>query len=237
MRINIYQIDSEKDTNRVKFSGYDETMKHGSIISQNYKCVFRGDVDGDLEAVYSLFNAEERPGTYQGHSLSVSDIVEVIRDDTGQTQPGSYFVDRIGFEKLTDFDPSQCAEMDGVRMLMIQPHQTPVVTYVREKLADLQRAVSDHCEEAYIEYTYPFDDDCMLLGNEEAKLIRMEGNRRIGDSIYAGPIFVTRDDGEGGLCSLTDEQVQKYSEMFAVPENISQDEVQSDCGFTFYSWN
>ena len=237
MRINIYQIDSEKDTNRVKFIGYDETMKHGSIISQNYKCVFRGDVDGDLEAVYSLFNTEERPGTYQGHSLSVSDIVEVIRDDTGQTQPGSYFVDRIGFEKLTDFDPSQCAEMDGVRMLMIQPHQTPVVTYVREKLADLQRAVSDHCEEAYIEYTYPFDDDCMLLGNEEAKLIRMEGNRRIGDSIYAGPIFVTRDDGEGGLCSLTDEQVQKYSEMFAVPENISQDEVQSDCGFTFYSWN
>ena len=236
MRINIYQIDSEKDTNRVKFIGYDETMKHGSIISQNYKCVFRGDVDGDLEAVYSLFNAEERPGTYQGHSLSVSDIVEVIRDDTGQTQPGSYFVDRIGFEKLTDFDPSQCAEMDGVRMLMIQPHQTPVVTYVREKLADLQRAVSDHCEEAYIEYTYPFDDDCMLLGNEEAKLIRMEGNRRIGDSIYAGPIFVTRDDGEGGLCSLTDEQIQKYSEMFAKPEDISQDEVQSDCGFTFFGW-
>ena len=161
MRINIYQIDSEKDTNRVKFSGYDETMKHGSIISQNYKCVFRGDVDGDLEAVYSLFNTEERPGTYQGHSLSVSDIVEVIRDDTGQTQPGSYFVDRIGFRKLADFDSSQCAEMDGVRMLMIQPHQTPVVTYVREKLADLQRAVSDHCEEAYIEYTYPFDDDCI----------------------------------------------------------------------------
>ena len=29
MRINIYQIEGEKDTNRVKFSGYDETMKHG----------------------------------------------------------------------------------------------------------------------------------------------------------------------------------------------------------------
>ena len=39
MRINIYQIDGEKDTSRVKFSGYDETMNHGGIISQNYKCV------------------------------------------------------------------------------------------------------------------------------------------------------------------------------------------------------
>ena len=203
MRINIYQIDGEKDTSRVKFSGYDETMKHGGIISHNYKCVFHGDVDGDLETVYSLFNTEERPGTYQGHSLSVSDIVEVIGDSDG-VEPGSYFVDSIGFEKLPDFDSTQCAEMDGLRMLMIQPHRTPIVTYVKDDLAFLQRAVSDHCEESYIEYTYPFDDDCMILGNEEAKLCGMEGNRRLFGSVFAGPIFITRDNGEGDLCALTD---------------------------------
>lgn len=99
MRINIYQIDGEKDTNRVKFSGYDETMKHGGIISQNYKCVFHGDVDGNLEDVYTLFNDCDHPGTYQGHSLSVSDVVEVI-GDSDEVEPGSYFVDSIGFEKL-----------------------------------------------------------------------------------------------------------------------------------------
>ena len=31
MRINIYQIDSDKDTNRVKFEGYEETLKYGGI--------------------------------------------------------------------------------------------------------------------------------------------------------------------------------------------------------------
>ena len=108
--------------------------------------------------------------------------------------------------------------------------------YVKDDLAALQRAVSDHCEESFIEYTYPFEDDCMILGNEEAKLNGMEGNRRLGESIYAGPIFITRDDGIGGLCSLTDEQVIKYSEMFAKPHDISPEEVQSDCGFTFYGW-
>ena len=92
--------------------------------------------------------------------------------------------------------------------------------YVKDDLAALQRAVSDHCEESFIEYTYPFEDDCMILG----------------ESIYAGPIFITRDDGIGGLCSLTDEQVIKYSEMFAKPHDISPEEVQSDCGFTFYGW-
>lgn len=234
MRINIYQIDGEKDTNRVKFSGYDETMMHGGINPAIYKCVFHGDVDGDLEDVYTLFNGCDHPGTYQGHSLSVSDIVEVI-GDSDTVEEGRYFVDSVGFKKV-DFDSSQCTEMDGLRMLMIQPHKTPIVTYVKDELDDLQRAVSDHCEESYIEYTYPFEDDCMILGNEEAKLNGMEGNRRLGNGIYAGPIFVTRDDGFGGLCSLTEEQVQKYSEMFAKPQDISPEEVQSDCGFTFYGW-
>ena len=187
------------------------------------------------ETVYytdaDAFNAEIRESQDCGRPITAEVIAE---QHIKLTEPGFYFCDSIGWQKI-EFDKTQTAEMDGIRMLMILPHHPPVETYVKDELDRLQLAVSDHGEDALIEYTYPFDDDC--IGNEEAKLIRMEGNRRIGGSIYAGPIFVTRDDGEGGLCSLTDEQVQKYSEMFAVPENISQDEVQSDCGFTFYSWN
>ena len=284
MRINIYQIDSDKDTNRVKFEGYEETLKYGGINPAIYKCVFHGDVDGDLEAVYCTFNHPDHPGTFQGHSLSLSDIIEVVdmettpygiveylsKDSDGNPyvdsrmfcdtqeefddevwrcelnnedissvvlrndiEVGSYFVDHVGFKKLDEFDTTKCAEMDGLRMLMIQPHRTPIVTFVREDIDDLQRAVSDHGEDSRIQYTYPFDDDCMVLGNDDAKCIGMEGNRRFGESIYAGPIFITRDNHNSGLCSLTDEQVQKYSEMFAEPQDISQDEVQADMGFTF----
>ena len=284
MRINIYQIDSDKDTNRVKFEGYEETLKFGGINPAIYKCVFHGDVDGDLEAVYCTFNHPDHPGTFQGHSLSLSDIIEVVDTETtpygiveylskdsdgnpyvdsrmfcdtqeefddevwrcelnnedissvvfrNDIEVGSYFVDHVGFKKLDEFDTTKCAEMDGLRMLMIQPHRTPIVTFVREDIDDLQRAVSDHGEDSRIQYTYPFDDDCMVLGNDDAKCIGMEGNRRFGESIYAGPIFITRDNHNSGLCSLTDEQVQKYSEMFAEPQDISQDEVQADMGFTF----
>ena len=284
MRINIYQIDSDKDTNRVKFEGYEETLKYGGINPTIYKCVFHGDVDGDLEAVYCTFNHPDHLGTFQGHSLSLSDIIEVVDTETtpygiveylrkdsdgnpyvdsrmfcdtqeefddevwrcelnnedissvvlrNDIEVGSYFVDHVGFKKLDEFDTTKCAEMDGLRMLMIQPHRTPIVTFVREDIDDLQRAVSDHGEDSRIQYTYPFDDDCMVLGNDDAKCIGMEGNRRFGESIYAGPIFITRDNHNSGLCSLTDEQVQKYSEMYAKPQDISQDEVQADMGFTF----
>ena len=126
MRINIYQIDSVKDTNRVKFDSYRQTIENGGIDPSIYKCVFHGDVDGDLEDVYTLFNGYAHPGTYQGHSLSVSDIVEVI-GDSDTVEEGRYFVDSVGFKKV-DFDSSQCAEMDGLRMLMIQPHKTPIVS-------------------------------------------------------------------------------------------------------------
>ena len=44
------------------------------------------------------------------------------------------------------------------------------------------------------------------------------------------------DDGEGGLMSLTDEQIEKYSERFAQPEDISQDEVEADTGFICYGF-
>ncbi len=82
MRINIYQIDSDKDINRVKFEGYEETLKYGGINPAIYKCVFHGDVDGDLEAVYCTFNHPDHPGTFQGHSLSLSDIIEVVDTET-----------------------------------------------------------------------------------------------------------------------------------------------------------
>ena len=74
------------------------------------------------------------------------------------------------------------------------------------------------------------------MGNDEAKLIGMEGNRHFDDgySIIAGPFFVcglTENDFRG----LTDEEVVKYMDKFAEPEDISQDEVQADTGFIFYT--
>ena len=293
MRINIYQIDGDKDTNRVKFDNYRRTIENGGINPSIYKCVFHGFVNAKTaDDVYNIFNGfrDSNIGTYQGHSLSISDVVEIVDDvpeiygkidflyagedhvgkvgetiyytdagafnkeikesqDCGRpitaeviadqhmklTEPGFYFCDSIGWQKI-EFNKAQAAEMDGIRMLMILPHHPPIETYVKDELDSLQMAVSDHGEDSYIEYTYPFDDDCMILGNEEAKLIGMEGNRRLGESIYAGPIFITRDDGVGGLCSLTDEQVTKYGEMFAEPHDISPEETQADVGFTLYGW-
>lgn len=63
---------------------YDFTMKHGGIDPSAYKTVFDGDVEcKDLEDIFRKFNYD-RPPTLFGHSMSISDVVEVIGDVTEQ---------------------------------------------------------------------------------------------------------------------------------------------------------
>ena len=93
MRIQVYQIDPERDEKNVIFMGYDFTLRHGGMDPSVYKCVFNGSVDCcSVEEVFILCNTDPPIG-YNGHSLSVSDIVKVEGD-------GFYFCDRVGFKKL-----------------------------------------------------------------------------------------------------------------------------------------
>lgn len=113
MRIKIYQINPDKDRNKVKFAGYDSLKRYqgnNDIDSGIYKNVFHGDVDcNDLEDIYTLFNTERVP-THQGHSLSVSDIIQVIDSDNEVLNGKCFFCDSIGY-KTVDFDTSKCEEI------------------------------------------------------------------------------------------------------------------------------
>lgn len=391
MKVRIYQIDSESDVNGVKFMNYDFTQKHGGIAPQSYRRVFSGDIDAmSPEQVYEYLNRPERPARYFGHSLSVSDLIEITEDTpdwkgfshtkdgnayfsarmavtsaflktlrydmdymtclmidpltevthsernrlsvfySGRTlaypdemrpylvplieqfaektdddylryygwtkqnvmnaiaqhlypeelkdmvlqdlqsdiqnpdskaqdicaevtdvacgnklgcipetayvpitRKGVFFCDSIGFEKV-DVDTSGIQPADGVRCLMLLPGKAPEEIRIPDRLEIWQNAVSDHGEPSLIEVTYPFDDNAVLVGNEEAKLISMQGNRRIDGSVYAGPLYLVGDNGRGDFCDLTDEQIKRYTELFAEPEDISPEEVEADTGFTIF---
>ena len=74
------------------------------------------------------------------------------------------------------------------------------------------------------------------MGNDEAKLLGMEGNRRLeSGSILAGPFFVVGVQGEN-FRSLTDEETSRYLQRYAQPQKISPQEVQQDMGFRFISF-
>ncbi|MEE1010737.1 MAG: DUF3849 domain-containing protein, partial [Acutalibacteraceae bacterium] len=75
----------------------------------------------------------------------------------------------------------------------------------------------------YIEAVYPFEEPVGLVCNEEGKINGMQLNRALRDdenSIYdiVSGTFLVVGLGEEDFCSLTPEQIEKYSEHFAEPE-------------------
>ena len=226
MNIKIFQINNDRDEKNLKFVNLERTVeyqKSEKINAKLYDEVFWGDVDAEnLEDIFTKFNTESHP-LHRGHSLSVSDIVK--------TDEGAFFCDSVGFKKV-EFDESQTQKPDNLmKIVYVEPNRKPFVSEIEHKLDAEQKAVK-----GYIEVIYIGDNDVCLVGNEEAKLMGMEGNRRIGEStIIAGPFFavgLTEDD----FRSLTDAEVEKYMECFKEPHQISQDEVNSDMGFTIYSF-
>lgn len=232
MKVKVYQINEDLDFRENKFQSYDAFLNSaGHVDPSIYKTVFNGDVEGnDLEDVFNVLNTD-LPPAFQGHSLSVSDVVEVC-DDTSKVNKGFWFCDTIGFRSLSDFDAGKAEPLHGKKMVIVEPNKPAYEALVKDSLESLQRAVK-----GYIEITYPFDDNAMVIGNDEAKLIGMEGNRHINGSVYAGPLLIAADDYEGGITDLTDEQVNQYKQLFAIPEDISNEEVQADTGFHIYGWS
>ena len=225
MRIKIFQIDMDKDRNCVKFMNSEDLERlQGTkeIDASLYNEVFDGEVEAaDLEDVYSLFNSDERPALHRGHSMSISDVVK--------TEDGMYFCDLVGFKKI-DFDESQTTKPDNLlKVVYVEPNKPAYLAEVEHTLEGEQRAVK-----GFIECIYCHDDQTCVVGNEEAKLMGMEGNRRFNDgkSVIAGPFFVVGLQGDD-FRSLTEEEQAKYLEKYAEPEQISQEEVEADAGAMF----
>ena len=77
MRIRVFQIDDSKDADKLKFMSHENVMKSAGVDSDIYHQVYGGVVNcSDLEGVFTLCNTSF-PAGYYGHSLSVSDVVEI----------------------------------------------------------------------------------------------------------------------------------------------------------------
>lgn len=165
-------------------------MRHGDVARmtgdekldrEKYAVVWREKEaeQPDLEEIFERFN-KEKPEGFTGRSLSVGDIVEL--------KDGLHYCEPIGWKKV-EWRRPEGPTIKGVR---IEPGKPAEAAEITNTLEGLQFEV-----EGYIEASYPFDDNVVVYGNEEAKLIGMEGNRRINGQIYAGPIIIVGDDGQG----------------------------------------
>ena len=220
MEIKIYQINSDRDADGYKFMGMDWVKKHWGeqgVDSEIYDKVYEGTINGStLEDVFCTFNFE-RPAGFKGHSLSVSDIVEVIQST--DTEPGFYFCDSIGFQKV-EFDTSRVPDKEEtIRVVLLEPGKLAKVADIDSSLEGLQKTV-----DGWIEAVYPFEEEVCIVCNEEGKINRMPLNRSIRcegqiTDVIAGPCIICSCD-KASFGSLSEEQQKKYLKMFKYPEHI-----------------
>lgn len=106
----------------------------------------------------------------------------------------------------------------NMKVIIVEPEKAPQVKVIDGCLETYQKIVG-----GYIECVYPFEDNVGLICNEEGKLEGLPLNRALRDSsghlydIIAGT-FIVIGLSACDFTSLTDEQVEKYSGMYKVPE-------------------
>ena len=212
MRIRVFQIDDSLDNNKRMFMSYDNAMKKGGVDSLIYRQVYGGIVNcSDIESVFALCNNDPPPG-YCGHSLSVSDVVEIEDGD----DPGFYYCDSIGFKKVP-FDIEQTDHMEMLHVLIIENGKEPYEAEIRNELKAKQSVVGGLIEPVY----FADNNEALIYCDEEFLLKDYAPNRKVGDTIIHGTFMVigngVNSHGEMTDFSLTDDQIDDYWEMFRYP--------------------
>jgi hypothetical protein len=108
--VRIWQLGPETDV-YMKFISLDEmTKKFGEPNPEHYRIAYDGQLGtNNLEAIYTRCNTNHPPG-YNGHSLSMSDVVELY-DSTGSEY---YYCDRFGFQQIAFEESGQTQQMAGI---------------------------------------------------------------------------------------------------------------------------
>mgnify|MGYP002579761546 CR=1 FL=1 len=164
MRVKIYQINPERDNNRMKFMSLSDSQSPDPSI---YDEVFDAEIDeNELEEIYGRFNTVGHP-LFRGHSLSVSDVV-VANGKASICQS-------IGFRDVS-FDTTKTHKPDNLmRVVYVELNKAPYVAEVAHTLEAEQKAVG-----GYIEVVYPDDNETCIICNEESNAVIIECNMEHG---------------------------------------------------------
>lgn len=220
MEICIYQIDPDRDRDRVAYLSSDKLSRYqGSdrINSSLYNSVFRGVVEcSTLEDVYHMMNFQH-PADYTGRSMSTSDVVQVIHSVI--VDPGFYYCESIGFSRI-DFSPERTQDMTrAIPVLLLEPGQIAKPTLVNNTPAAMRQLIGGNFE------AISLPDGGILLCNEDREFIAHRQNRVIKDDagevldvlVGTGLICGCKD---GEFVGLTIDQMKRYKNTFQYPQKI-----------------
>jgi hypothetical protein len=105
----IYQLRRDEDLCDYRFTSLDRLTQMGLAVEKaNYELVYTAPLNREgskpeiLEQLYAKFNLDQ-PADFQGHSMSISDIVALKQDG----MVSCHYCDSVGFQEVQKFLPEK----------------------------------------------------------------------------------------------------------------------------------
>ena len=98
----VYQLKNGPETRQMRFRSYEKQQQSGIQVRYEY---YREVYLGKMQRQDTPENIRERlqkkiPKSFDGHSLSVSDVIVLHKDNRDQAY---YYVDSFGFRQVPEF--------------------------------------------------------------------------------------------------------------------------------------
>ena len=116
----------------------------------------------------------------------------------------------------------------NITVLMIEPQATPVISRLDATMKAFNRAVSIGSYEVGIAKAKKLSAGIYAIFNRAGLFADLEANRKVGKDIIAGVIYIVGVDENCIPRSLTNKEIEKYSDMFWFPEYYSYSELLSN---------
>ena len=133
--------------------------------------------------------------------------------------PGFYFCDTDHFEHI-NFDPALTHKPDGLLRVVVESGGMVYETGMADSVESMLKAIGGK-----FKVSMPFEDDSVALISKDSVITDLKGKLYTGDDLFVEPLIIVGNDGNGGFCSITDDQVQQYLEMFRQPEHTESEDM------------
>ena len=114
---------------------------------------------------------------------------------------------------------------EKITVLMVKPGRLPEKTRLSTAYSSLVKAVNEGGGHCFKPETMPIDNHICLIYNSRLAWSGLEPNRKVSDIIFSGNLCITGLDEQSSFRSLTDEELQQYTMLFANIERFEPDEV------------
>lgn len=172
---------------------------------------------------YTLYNAEYQMidgGQLDMPELSMeearTEILNSFQLSSKKIEPVNYDVVMYLAESIEHNQNKTETKKETMKVVLVQPGLYAKEAEIGTQLRDMQQTVG-----GWIEAVYPYDDNVAIVCNEEGLIMGLPLNRQINEDIVIAGTFFICGTGEEDFIGLTDAQVQKYKEMFYMPEIFS----------------